>query len=694
MHDKMKQRLLICCLAALAVQICFPVASGAKDPAPQIEATVHLDQEGAPIHPFVYGMFTELLGNMFENGIWAEMLSDRKFFYPVDNSETLTPRNSKRHQLRWRPVGPESSVQMDKENPFVGKQAPLVSLASGRAGIRQAGLWLEKGRGYEGRIVIRAEGTPKVSVSLVWGAGPADRQTVVLDGLTKDYKKCYFSFTAGADVQDAALEIVGEGNGCFEVGAVSLMPADNMEGFRADLIAILREVGSPIYRWPGGNFLSGYEWRDGIGDPDQRPPRYDYAWNTVESNDMGTDEYMTWCRLLGSEPYLVVNTGFGDAYSAGQWVEYVNGAESTPMGRERAKNGHPAPYGVKYWGVGNEGYGEWQLGHMSPAHYVLKHNYFGEEMLAKDPTIKLIASGASVPEQSSQYRNYRKPYQTELPVPFLGDFDWTGQLLNGSLEYIDYVSEHIYPNYSAYFDDASDSWIPNQFDFIDQIRITANRVKNSAESMRKYEEMIPGVKEKHTPYWIDEWAPARGRGFNSTIGVAATLHEMFRNSYDVMMAGLTSVGSLYTYNDNRATISATGLLFKLYIEHQGDLPLDLTGNSPQKTLPGTAFVDLPLETSGSPTYPLDMVATKDSKSGKVIVSVANPTEEPQRFALKFDGGKPESKVTVFALAPAQNTDANTVDNPNVIQVRTYLERLSANLTVPPHSLILYEYNFK
>ena len=692
----MKQRFLICCLFALALQACFSFAYGAKEPEPQIQATVLLDQEGAPIHPFVHGMFTELLGNMFENGIWAEMLSDRKFFYPVDNSETLTPRNSRRHQLRWRPIGPESSVTMDKANPYVGKQSPVVSLASGRNGIRQGGLWLENGRGYVGRVVLKADGSAKVSVSLVWGNGPADRQTVVFNGLTKDYKKYHFNFTAGADVKDAALEIVGEGSGSFSIGAVSLMPADNVEGYRADILAILKNVGSPIYRWPGGNFLSGYEWRDGIGDPDQRPPRYDYAWNTVESNDMGTDEYLTWCRLLGSEPYLVVNTGFGDAYSAGQWVEYVNGAESTPMGRERAKNGHPAPYGVIYWGVGNEGYGEWQLGHMSPAHYVLKHNYFGEEMLKKDPNIKLIASGASVPEQSSQYRNYRKPYQTELPVPFRSFFDWTGQLLKGSLEYIDYMSEHIYPNSGAYFDDATDSWVPCQFDFMESIRLAANRVKNSAESMDKYEEMIPGVKEKHVPYWIDEWAGGRGRGFQGTIGAAVTLHEMYRYSYYVMMAGITSVGSLYTYDDNKATISSTGLLFKLLIEHLGDLPLGLTGNSPQKAMKGTPFVDIPLEPSGSPTYPLDIMATKDSKTGKVIVSVVNPTEEAQRFALKFDGGvpNPKSKVTVYALAPAQSTDANTLDNPDVITVQTRTEKLNTNVTVPAHSVILYEYSMK
>ena len=691
----MKHRLLICCLAALALgQVCIPLTASAKDNAPKIEATVHLDQEGDPIHPFIHGMFTELLGNMFENGIWAEMLSDRKFFYPVDNSETLTPRNSKGHQLRWRPVGPESAVHMDKENSYVGKQSPKINVASGKAGIRQAGLWLAKGRSYDGRIVIRGEGSVKVSISLVWGNGSSDKQTVVLDDLKNNYKKYLFTFTAGADVRDAALEIVGEGSGSFEVGAVSLMPSDNIEGFRADLVAILKEIGSPIYRWPGGNFLSGYEWRDGIGDPDQRPPRYDYAWNTVESNDMGTDEYLTWCRLLGSEPYLVVNTGFGDAYSAAQWVEYVNGAESTPMGRLRAKNGHPAPYGVVYWGVGNEGYGEWQLGHMSSEHYVLKHNYFGEAMLEKDPNIKLIASGASVPEQSSQYRNYHKPYQTSLPVEFMGYFDWSGQLLKGSLDYIDYISEHIYPNSSAYFDLESQSWVRTQFDFLEQIRLCTNRVKNSVEAMDKYEELIPGLKEKHVPYWIDEWAPGRGRGFGGTISAAVTLHEMYRYSHYVMMAGLTSVGSLYTSNDVKATISATGLLFKLYIEHQGDIPLGLTGNSPQKAMKGTAFIDIPLEPSGSPTYPLDIVATKDSKSGKVMVTVANPTEETQSFALTFDGGKPGTSVKVYALAPDKMEDLITVDEPNKIQVQTRTEKFNKNITVAPNSVTMYEFTFK
>ena len=572
--------------------LCFNVPASAQQSqgAAQVEATVHLDEEGAPVNPFVYGMFTELLSNMFENGVLAEMLSDRKFFYPVDNSETLTPTNSKRHQLRWRPVG--GAVEMDTKNVYVGKHSPKVTVAGGRAGMRQAGLWLVKGKGYDGRIALSGEGPVTVRVSLVWGPGASDRETVTISNLSKAYKKYTFHFTAGADVQDAALEIVGEGNGYFEVGAVSLMPDDNISGLRSDLVAILREVGSPVYRWPGGNVLANYDWRHGIGDPDQRPPRYDYAWNTVESNDMGTDEYLKWCELIGCEPYLVVNIGFGDSFSAAQWVEYVNGAENTPMGRLRAANGHPKPYGVKYWGIGNEMYGEWQLGHMSSAHYTIKHNFFAEEMLAKDPSIVIVGCGATVYETSTTARHHRTPLQTPIPIPYLSEFDWTGSLLMRSLDGLDHVSEHIYPNASHYYDKATGEWVRAGYNFYELTRQTPNRIKGMVEAMQYYEEHIPGVKEKHPQFWVDEWVSSSGRGFATTLGVATALHEFIRNSYYIMMGGYTGFNGLYVYNDVDAVISSRGLLFKLFLEHQGKLPLKLDGNSPQKELKGTICVDL------------------------------------------------------------------------------------------------------
>jgi alpha-N-arabinofuranosidase len=156
------------------------------------------------------------------------------------------------------------------------------------------------------------------------------------------------------------------------------MPADNLEGFRPDTVALLRQIHSGFWRLPGGNFLSDWSWYDSVGDIDKRPPMFDYAWNTMQTNDVGMDEFMTLCRLIGVEPYITVNAGFGDAHSAAEEVEYMNTSLNTRLGAMRARNGHPEPYHVKYWDIGNEPYGPWQLGRTDLKYYVLKHNEFAE----------------------------------------------------------------------------------------------------------------------------------------------------------------------------------------------------------------------------------------------------------------------------------------------------------------------------
>ena len=121
------------------------------------------------------------------------------------------------------------------------------------------------------------------------------------------------------------------------------MPADNVQGWRREVVDVLKSLHSGMYRWPGGNFVSAHDWRDAIGEPDKRPPVFDPVWSTLQSNDVGTDEFMTLCRLVDAEPYITVNSGMGDARSAAEYVEYANGAASTRMGGQRAANGHPAP---------------------------------------------------------------------------------------------------------------------------------------------------------------------------------------------------------------------------------------------------------------------------------------------------------------------------------------------------------------
>ena len=114
---------------------------------------------------------------------------------------------------------------------------------------------------------------------------------------------------------------------------------------RADTLALLKELNSPVYRWPGGNFVSGYDWKDGIGDRDRRPPRKNPAWTGVEHNDFGLDEFMAFCRIFETEPHIVVNSGTRRCTNAVAELQYVNGAADTPMGKRRAANGHPTPSG-------------------------------------------------------------------------------------------------------------------------------------------------------------------------------------------------------------------------------------------------------------------------------------------------------------------------------------------------------------
>lgn len=217
---------------------------------------------------------------------------------------------------------------------------------------------------------------------------------VPLGALSADYHTFTFSFKAEKS-GPARFEIAGTGTGSFHVGAVSLMPADNLAGWRPEVIAVLKSLHSGVYRFPGGNVVSAFEWRYAIGDPDKRPPVYDPVWRALQPNDIGPDEFMTMCKLLEVEPYITVNAGTGDDWSARELVEYCNGSVTTPMGTLRAANGHPEPYRVKFWGIGNEMWGiSYQYGALKLNQFEYKHNQFARAMKQVDPTIQLIASGA------------------------------------------------------------------------------------------------------------------------------------------------------------------------------------------------------------------------------------------------------------------------------------------------------------
>jgi alpha-L-arabinofuranosidase len=154
----------------------------------------------------------------------------------------------------------------------------------------------------------------------------------------------------------------------------------------------LKRLRMPLIRYPGGNFVSGYRWRDGIGPRENRTPRTELAWHTVESNRFGTDEFVHWCKKLGTEPYMVVNCGDGTQREAQDWVEYCNGTGDTEPVRLRRANGYDEPHNVKYWGIGNEVYGHLQIGYKTPQEYARQCTEYAKVMKWVDPSIKTIAS--------------------------------------------------------------------------------------------------------------------------------------------------------------------------------------------------------------------------------------------------------------------------------------------------------------
>ena len=357
------------------------VASAQTHP---VHATIDASKTGPPISKYIYGQFLEHGGNIVNEGVWAEMLADRKFYHAVSAKppeEPPAPAWSRRGPLRyWTPIGTDEFVTMDSDKPYTGEHSPLVKLDKMEPhGFLQSGLAVRVGKTYTGRIALAGSPTASVTATLVWGREPGERQTITIPALRSAYGKFPLHFVAKADSDDARLEIAGTGSGAFHVGAISLMPADNIEGFRSEVIEALKQLHSGVYRFPGGNFVSAHEWRNAVGDIDKRPPIFDPVWHAVQPNDVGTDEFLTLCRLLDVEPYITVNAGFGDAWSAKELVEYTNGPVTTPMGKWRAANGHPKPCNVKFWGIGNEPWGDYQMGAMSTEQFGSIERHHGSD---------------------------------------------------------------------------------------------------------------------------------------------------------------------------------------------------------------------------------------------------------------------------------------------------------------------------
>jgi alpha-N-arabinofuranosidase len=416
---------------------------------------------------------------------------------------------------------------------------------------------------------------------------------------------------------------------------------------RRDTLELLKQLDSPIYRWPGGNFVSGYDWKDGIGDRDKRPPRKNPAWTGIEHNDFGTHEFFDFLREVDSQPFIAINAGLGSADEAAQQVEYVNGGPDTPMGKLRGQNGRREAWGAKYWAVGNEMSGDWQLGNVPIEEFVKRHNTFSQALLKVDPSILLVASGEAVRASS----------------------DWDRQLLTHGADYIHLNSKHFYRQ----------DW--HGGGLLTHVRQIGDAIRAIADAHREYMRTIPQMQGRDIRVSLDEWNYWYGphvfgelgtRYFlRDALGIAAGINEYSRQTDVIAMANYAQtvnvIGAIKT-SKTAAVLDSTGEALVMYRRHFGTVPVEITG-TPE---------------------PLDVAAAWTADRTALTISVVNPTFEPQRLSFRIDGARLASDGTKWVLTAADDMAFNEPGKTPVVRfVESRVTGVQDALELAPASATIF-----
>ncbi len=452
--------------------------------------------------------------------------------------------------------------------------------------------------------------------------------------------------------------------GIFDEGS----PRSDDQGFRTDVIEAVKALKPPLLRWPGGNFVSGYHFTDGIGPKDQRPRRTELAWHTEESNRFGTDEFMRYCELVDAEPYLCVNMGTGTMDEAAAWVEYCNGTGDTYWANQRRANGHEAPYGVKLWGLGNEMYGPWQIGQLSAEDYVKAARQYAKVMSWTDPSIELVSCGET------------------------GWSDWDRVVLEGLAEFVRYHSVHIYTGSNDYW---TNVLVPHQAERA--IRITGALIEQVRYNQKikhpisiAYDEWNVWFRERDGTTGLEERYTLA-----DALAVTTFLHGFVRHSSLVPIANLAQLVNVIA----PIVTSPDGLFLqtiyhplRLFADHLGEQALDVFTSCDTHELAQPAETESwPHQVADLGPFPvLDAAATYSPDRREVMLSVINrDPEHDVSTELQLAQAVAPVTVTVEEVNGEAVGTTNSFDAPEAVTVSTgTIEKFTSGTTYtfPAHSL--------
>ena len=630
--------------------------------------TIHLDQPGKPVSPRLYGLMTEEINFSYEGGLYGELIRNRTF------------KDSVKTAAFWSLVagtGSEGSVTLDRVNAL--NEARPVSLrldvikAGDRIGIANEGYWgipVKPGALYKGSFFSRCQVSGQaLTVSIESPDGKTKYATGQVEGIDTGWRQYSFTLSVAADVRataDARFVISAKKEGSYWFSEVSLFPPtykDRANGLRPDLMQMLAEMRPAFLRFPGGNYVEGntfssrWDWKRTIGPVEGRPGHLS-PWRYRSTDGMGLLEFLDWCEDLHMEPLLAVFAGYTlnkDYLEAGPFlqpfvddaldeIEYVTGDASTRWGAQRAKDGHPQPFVLKYVEIGNED------GFDLSGSYGRRYAQFYDAIKARYPQLQIISTVGG-----------KDPLGARFPAPA----GKTG-----------IVDEHYYR--------------------------TASQMEENAGQYDHYDRNGPKI---FVGEWATrEGDPTTN--FNAALGDAAWMTGMERNSDLVIMSsyaplfvnvnpgGMQWKSDLIGYNTMSSFGSPSYYAQKLFATHLGDVIVPVRAENIPTQLSKVTGRDSVAGIKPKMIDALFVSATRDTHTNIVYLKIVNAQGIAQAVAISLPGaGKVAREGMVWTLKAASPTETNSITDPvRIVPAETRVKGLGKSFeqTLPPYSIVVLQ----
>lgn len=652
-HETRRNQHLVIVVCIALCGFCLPM--DAADP-PSASIVIDAAKVVGHVDPKLYGAFTELMAEGVKYGLDAEMLHDRSFEETPDalglpRGWQLEPdeRNDNVGAIRFAQVPDEAYPRTNRASgkPDHSLRVTLTpgDIMDARRGLSQPHINVRYDTDYTGYLWLKVpagEHAYRGSITVALeedSTGGATYASTPISGISGDWKQYFFRLHPGRMDAQGKLSILFDGRGVLWMDQASLMPADAVGRVRKDVSSRIRELRPTFVRWPGGNVAQDYHWEWGIGPRDQRPSWLNVAWsNATEPSDFGTDEYIAFCRTINAEPSITVNVeGAGaTAEEAAHWVEYVNGPATSKYGAMRASNGHPEPYHVTLWELGNEIFGDWVRGHVNAETYARSAKRYAQAMRAVDPNIRLIAVGQNDGKTAA---------------------DWNATVIKIMGKDIDLLAVHDYTGMGVVGNDPT------------RMMATTLEFEKLYHSMH---EMIAQISPEHPiPFVVNEWNlffPSDViQSMDGGVYAARMMNAFERSGEQVEMSSVSDlvngwVGGIIQASRDRIYVTPQFYVTRMYSDHLGTdrLASEITSSSLDAPASNPTIAEKSIAA-------IDAVVTRSTDGKHIYVKVANA--DPHRAittSISVHGTHISREAEEQLLAAPTNGRANSFAEPDVV----------------------------